>query len=93
MSGFDIILLILSIVIIAALVGLVMNYGQPSLGDFTEDLDQDFQEKPKEEVKPTKPSTRQVNEVVKEVVGVTEAKEAKPKKKKYYPKKKKQEGK
>lgn len=71
MSGFDIVLLILSVIIIAALIGMVMNYGQPSLGDFTEDLDQDFQDKPKEkEYKPKAPSrklTETAQELVKEI--------------------------
>lgn len=93
MTGIEVIILIGVIIAVAAGIGYYMNYGQPDLSDFTEDLDQDFQEKVKEEVKVTKPSTRQVNEAVKEAVGVTEVKEAKPKKKKYYPKKKKQEGK
>lgn len=71
MSGFDIVLLILSVVIIAALIGMFMNYGQPSLGDFTEDLDQDLQDKPKQkEYKPKAPSrqlTESAQELVKEI--------------------------
>lgn len=97
MSGFDIVILILVVVISAAVIGVYMNYGTPSL--------EEMKEEPKEKFQPRKvtqkTATRQVNEVVKEVVGVTEPedkkeKQTKPefpidkskKKKKYYPKKK-----
>lgn len=81
MTGFEIIILLIIIVAAATILGYYFSYGQPSLKDM------------EEEIKPqiNKSSNLQVNEVVKEVIGVTEPeiKEAKPKNKKYYPKKKK----
>jgi hypothetical protein len=97
MSGFDIIILIIAIVIIAAVVGAFVTNEQKSLKDMTEKyyVNEELGEKPKEKFQPRKVTvqtpTRQINEVVKEAIGITEpeVKEAKPKKKrKYYPKKK-----
>jgi hypothetical protein len=105
MSGFDIIILIIAIVIIAAVVGAFVTNEQKSLSEMTEKyyVNEELGEKPKEKFQPRKVTvqtpSRQVNEVVKEAVGITEPevkKETKsefpidkPKKKrKYYPKKK-----
>ena len=98
MTGFDIIILILVVVIVAAGIGAYMNHGTPSLEDMTEEVKE-------EKFQPRKLTiqapTRQVNEAVKEAVGITEPKvkkekQEKPefpidkpkKKRKYYPKKK-----
>jgi flagellar basal body-associated protein FliL len=97
MTGIEVIILIVAIVIAAAGIGYYMNYGQPSL--------KEMEGEPKEKFKPRKLTiqapTRQVNDAVKEAVGITEPevkekKETKSefpidkpkKKKKYYPKKK-----
>jgi len=107
MSGFDIIILIMAIVIIAAVVGAFVTREQKSLEEMTEKyyVNDKLEELPKEKFKPRKVTvqtpTRQVNEAVKEAVGITEpeVKKEKPtksefpidkpkKKRKYYPKKK-----
>jgi FtsZ-interacting cell division protein ZipA len=107
MSGFDIIILIMAIVIIAAVVGAFVTKEQKSLEEMTEKyyVNDKLEELPKEKFKPRKvtvqTSTRQVNEAVKEAVGITKPevkkeKQEKPefpidkpkKKRKYYPKKK-----
>jgi FtsZ-interacting cell division protein ZipA len=105
MSGFDIIILIIAIVIIAAVVGAFVTREQKSLSEMTEKyyVNKELGEEPKEKFQPRKVTvqtpSRQVNEAVKEAVGITEPetkKETKsefpidkPKKKrKYYPKKK-----
>jgi FtsZ-interacting cell division protein ZipA len=105
MSGFDIIILIIAIVIIAAVVGAFVTNEQKSLSEMTKKyyVNEELGEKPKEKFQPRKVTvqtpSRQVNEVVKEAVDITEPevkKETKsefpidkPKKKrKYYPKKK-----
>ena len=105
MSGFDIIILIIAIVIIAAVVGAFVTNEQKSLSEMTEKyyVNKELGEEPKEKFQPRKVTvqtpSRQVNEAVKEAVGITEPetkKETKsefpidkPKKKrKYYPKKK-----
>jgi flagellar basal body-associated protein FliL len=97
MNGLEIIILIGLVVAMAAGVGYFLTKGQPTLKEMTEE--------PEEKFKPRKLTiqapTRQVNEAVKEAVGVTESKIKetketksefpidKPKKKrKYYPKKK-----
>jgi hypothetical protein len=97
MTGFEIIILIGVVVAIAAVVGYYMTHDHPTLEEMTEE--------PKEKFQPRKvtvqSSTRQVNEAVKEAIGITEPKVKKdkqeksefpidkPKKKrKYYPKKK-----
>ena len=105
MSGFDIIILIIAIVIIAAVVGAFVTREQKSLSEMTEKyyVNEKLEKEPKETFKPknvtVQTPSRQLNEVVKEAVDVTEPevkKETKsefpidkPKKKrKYYPKKK-----
>lgn len=105
MSGFDIIILIIAIVVIAAVVGAFVTREQKSLSEMTEKyyVNKELGEEPKEKFQPRKVTvqtpSRQVNEAVKEAVGITEPetkKETKsefpidkPKKKrKYYPKKK-----
>lgn len=107
MSGFDIIILIITIVIIAAVVGAFVTREQKSLSEMTEKyyINEELEEKPKEKFQPRKVTvqtpSRQVNEAVKEAVGITEPEVKKdkqektefpidkPKKKrKYYPKKK-----
>jgi FtsZ-interacting cell division protein ZipA len=105
MSGFDIIILIIAIVIIAAVVGAFVTREQKSLSEMTEKyyVNKELGEEPKEKFQPRKVTvqtpSRQVNEAVKEAVGIKESetkKETKsefpidkPKKKrKYYPKKK-----
>ena len=89
MTGFEIIILLIIIVASATILGYYFSYGQPSLKDMEEEI--------KEEIKPqiNESSNLQVNEVVKEIIGVNEnvIKESKPKKRKYYPKKKKIEDK
>jgi flagellar basal body-associated protein FliL len=97
MNGLEIIILIVLIAIMAAGVGYFLTHGQPTLKEMTEE--------PKEKFQPRKVTvqapTRQVNDVVKEVIDATEPKIKKenqtesefpidkPKKKrKYYPKKK-----
>ena len=97
MNGFEIIILIGVIVAIAAAVGYYMTHDHPTLEEMTEEPKEKFQ--PRKVTQKT--ATRQVNEVVKEVVGVTEPEVKKEKqtksefpidkpkkKKKYYPKKK-----
>ena len=108
MTGFEIIILIIAIVIIAAVVGAFVTKEQKSLKEMTKKyyVNKELGEELKEEkFQPRKVtvqnSTRQVNEAVKEAVGITEPKAKKekqekpefpidkPKKKrKYYPKKK-----
>ena len=109
MSGFDIIILIIAIVAIAAVIGAFVTREQKSLKEITKKyyVNKELGEEPKEEkFQPRKvtiqtPATRQINEVVKEAVGVDEPKvkkekQEKPefpidkpkKKRKYYPKKK-----
>jgi len=107
MSGFDIIILIIAIVVIAAVVGAFVTREQKSLSEMTEKyyVNKELGEEPKEKFQPRKVTvqtpSRQVNEAVKEAVGITEPKVKKeketksefpidkPKKKrKYYPKKK-----
>lgn len=93
--------LVFAIVLISGTLAYHLQKGTPTIGDFTEDLDQDLQDKPK--IKPTKPRTKkkeqEIVEEKSEVVFtpdsaiVTQAdvvfEPAKPKKKrKYYPKKK-----
>lgn len=97
MTGFEIIILIGLVVGMAAGIGYYMTNDQPSLKEMTEEPKEKFQ--PRKVTQQT--TTRQVNEAVKEVVGITEpeVKKEKPtksefpidkpkKKKKYYPKKK-----
>jgi hypothetical protein len=95
MNGLEIIILIGLIVAMAAGVGYFLTKGQPTLKEMTEEPKEKFQ--PRKVIQQT--ATRQVNDAVKEVVGITEPevkKETKsefpidkPKKKrKYYPKKK-----
>lgn len=84
MTGIEVLILIATITIVSLGIGYYMNYGQPSLKEMEEEI--------KNDIKISEPSLRQINEVVKEVIGITETKETKPKRK-YYPKKKKQEGK
>jgi|694.fasta_scaffold82194_2 hypothetical protein len=107
MNGIDIIILIIAIVVIAAVVGAFVTREQKSLKEMTEKyyVNDKLEELPKEKFQPRKvtvqPATRQINEVVKDAVGVTEPKNKveknkksefpidQPKKKrKYYPKKK-----
>ena len=93
--------LVFAIVLISGTLAYNLQKGTPTIGDFTEDLDQDLQDKPK--IKPRKPKTeKREQEVVKEkdeVVFTPDSaintsvdivfEPAKPKKKrKYYPKKK-----
>lgn len=97
MTGFEIIILIGLVVGMAAGIGYYMTKDHPSLKEMTEEPKEKFQ--PRKVIQKT--ATRQVNEVVKEVVGITELepkkeKQEKPefpidkpkKKRKYYPKKK-----
>ena len=85
--------LVVAILAISVAVAYYFQKGTPTIGDFTQDLDQDLEEKPKKK-RPAKPKTDIVfppeavlhlEEVKEEVV----FEPAKPKKKrKYYPKKK-----
>jgi hypothetical protein len=85
--------LVLAILAISVTVAYYFQKGTPTMGNFTEDLDQDLEEKPKKK-RPTKPKTDIVfppeavlhlEDVKEEVVFEPD----KPKKKrKYYPKKK-----
>lgn len=68
MTGIEVIILIGVITSVAAGIGYYMNYGQPSLGDFTEDLDQDLQDKPKEKEYKAKAPSRQLTESAQELV-------------------------
>jgi hypothetical protein len=76
--------LVLAIVLVSASIAYNMQKGTPTMGNFTEDLDQDLEEKPKakanDKVFPTEAAINQDGGEVEEPV--------KPKKKrKYYPKK------
>lgn len=98
MTGFEIIILIGVIIAIAAVIGYYMTHDHPTLKEMTEEVKEEkFQPR---KVTVQTPS-RQVNEAVKEAVGITEPKvkkekQEKPefpidkpkKKRKYYPKKK-----
>jgi FtsZ-interacting cell division protein ZipA len=105
MSGFDIIILIIAIVIIAAVIGAFVTNEQKSLKEMTEKyyVNEELGEKPKEKLQPRKVTvqtpSRQINEAIKEAVNITESevkKETKsefpidkPKKKRKYYPKKK----
>lgn len=90
--------LVFAIVLISGTLAYNLQKGTPTIGDFTEDLDQDLQDRPK--IKPTKPRTKKKDtEEKSEVVFTPDSaivaqadivfEPAKPKKKrKYYPKKK-----
>lgn len=93
--------LVFAIVLISGTLAYNLQKGSPTIGDFTEDLDQDLQDKPK--IKPTKPRVKKTEqETVEEKTEVVFTPDsaivaegdvtfepAKPKKKrKYYPKKK-----
>jgi hypothetical protein len=101
MNGIEVIILIGLIIVIAAGVGYYMTKELPTL----KSMEEEIKEEPKEKFQPRKITvqtpTRQVNDVVKEVTGITEPEVKKekqtesestvdkPKKKrKYYPKKK-----
>jgi FtsZ-interacting cell division protein ZipA len=108
MNGLDIIILIIAIVIIAAVVGAFVTREQKSLKEMTKKYyvnDKLGEELKEEKFQPRKvtvqSATRQINEVVKEAVGVVEPKikeekqkksefpiDQPKKKRKYYPKKK-----
>ena len=105
MSGFDIIILIIAIVIIAAVIGAFVTNEQKSLKEMTENyyVNEELGEKTKEKLQPRKVTvqtpSRQINEAIKEAVNITESevkKETKsefpidkPKKKRKYYPKKK----
>lgn len=90
--------LVFAIVVISGTLAYNLQKGTPTIGDFTEDLDQDLQDKPK--LKPRKPKTEKRDTEEKDQVIFTPDsainqsaditfEPAKPKKKrKYYPKKK-----
>jgi len=101
MNGIEVIILIGLIVVMAAGVGYYMTKELPTL----KSMEEEIKEEPKEKFQPRKITvqtpTRQVNDVVKEVIGITEPevkkeKQTEPespvdkpkKKRKYYPKKK-----
>ena len=85
--------LVVAILAISVAVAYYFQKGTPTIGDFTQDLDQDLEEKPKKK-RPAKPRTDKVfpPEAVLHLEDVKEEvifEPAKPKKKrKYYPKKK-----
>jgi hypothetical protein len=85
--------LIGAILAISVTIAYNLQKGTPAIGDFTQDLDQELEDKPKKK-KPTKPKTDIVfpPEAVLHLEDVKEEvvfEPAKPKKKrKYYPKKK-----
>jgi hypothetical protein len=85
--------LIGAILAISVAIAYYLQKGTPAIGDFTQDLDQELEDKPKKK-KPTKPKTDIVfpPEAVLHLEDVKEEvvfEPAKPKKKrKYYPKKK-----
>jgi hypothetical protein len=100
MSGFEIIILIGLIVVIAAGVGYYMNYGQPTLKEMKEDFNKN------EEVQEVVELAKELyNKDLRPIVAKKAPKEVKKtksefpieqpakKKRKYYPKKKKTEGK
>lgn len=90
--------LVFAIVVISGTLAYNLQKGTPTIGDFTEDLDQDLQDNPK--IKPRKPKTeKRSTEEKDEIVFTPDSaintsvdivfEPAKPKKKrKYYPKKK-----
>jgi flagellar basal body-associated protein FliL len=99
MSGFDIIILIIAIVIIAAVVGAFVTNGQKSLKEMTEDYHNNeeaqevvelAQELYNKDLRPivAKKAPKEVKETKSEFPIEQPAK----KKRKYYPKKKKTEG-
>jgi hypothetical protein len=75
MTVFEILILITSVIGIALAIGIYVNYGQPSLEDLTEDLDQDFEEKVEvketKEIFPSRRLTESAQELVKEIERVT----------------------
>lgn len=78
--------LVLAIVVISAAIAYNLQKGSPSLGDFTEDLDQDLVEKPKRTKKSPKVFDEQATINVEDQNNEVVMEPAKPKKKKkYYP--------
>ena len=103
MSGFDVIILIITIVVIAAVVGAFVTNGQKSLKEMTEDYHNNeeaqevvelAQELYNKDLRPivAKKAPKEVKEV-KETKSEFPIEQPAKKKRKYYPKKKKQEGK
>lgn len=96
MNGIEIIVLILAIVLMVVGVGYYMNYGQPTLREMEEDFNKNEEVKEVVELakelynKDLRPivAKKAPKEVKKEVAEVTE--HPIKKKRKYYPKKKKQ---
>jgi hypothetical protein len=87
--------LVVAILAISVAVAYYFQKGTPTIGDFTEDLDQDLEEKPKKKTSKPKPQQEDIVFPPDAVLHLEGEKEevvfepAKPKKKrKYYPKKK-----
>jgi flagellar basal body-associated protein FliL len=102
MSGFDVIILIITIVVIAAVVGAFVTNGQKSLKEMTEDYHNNeeaqevvelAQELYNKDLRPivAKKAPKEVKEV-KETKSEIPTEQPAKKKRKYYPKKKKTEG-
>ena len=80
--------LVLAIVGISAAIAYNLQKGSPSIGDFTEDLDQDLEEKPKRAKKSPKVFDEQATINLQDHKDDVVMEPAKPKKKKkYYPRK------
>lgn len=78
--------LVLAIVVISAAIAYNLQKGSPSLGDFTEDLDEDLVEKPKRAKRSPKVFDEQATINVEDQNNEVVMEPAKPKKKKkYYP--------
>ena len=100
MSGFEIIILIGLIVVIAAGVGYYMNYGQPTLKEMKEDFNNNEEVKEVVELakelynKDLRPIVaKKAPKEVKEIKSEFSIEQPAKKKRKYYPKNKKTEGK
>lgn len=78
--------LVLAIVVVSAAIAYNLQKGSPSLGDFTEDLDEDLVEKPKRAKRSPKVFDEQATINVEDQNNEVVMEPAKPKKKKkYYP--------